>query len=66
MNPAKGHPGSTLDGNPEVQVTPFKESRTQFALPFEREQNGNLSDDPTESGEPVVNVKPFKNLRGGR
>ena len=31
-----------------------------------RQANGGLADDPTESGAPVVNRKPFANLKGGR
>jgi hypothetical protein len=32
----------------------------------ERVSSGNLSDDPTDSGEPVRNRKSFSNLKGGR
>jgi hypothetical protein len=35
-------------------------------LQDERAANGGLSDDPTESGAPVVNRKSFTNLKGGR
>jgi hypothetical protein len=32
----------------------------------ERISNGGLTDDPTDSGAPVKNRLPFKNLSGGR
>ena len=32
----------------------------------ERISNGGLADDPTDSGDPVRNKHPFKDLTGGR
>ena len=67
MAAVKSQPGAgTLDGNPEVQSTPFQQPRSPYDLPFQREQSGGLDDDPTESGEPVRNRKSFTNLTGGR
>ena len=31
-----------------------------------RKESGGLDDDPTDSGSPVMNRLPFKNLSGGR
>lgn len=31
-----------------------------------RAENGGLEDDPTDSGAPVKNRVPYKNLQGGR
>jgi hypothetical protein len=36
------------------------------SLAQQRAASGGLSDDPGESGAPVVNPVPFKNLKGGR
>ena len=40
--------------------------RADRYLREERIASGGLSDDPTESGEPVKNRKSFANLKGGR
>ena len=40
--------------------------RADRYLKEERIASGGLSDDPTESGEPVKNRKSFSNLKGGR
>jgi hypothetical protein len=59
-------PAETLDSDVAPITSPFKPVRSTFPLDMERVQSGGLSDDPTESGAPVENTKPFKNLTGGR
>jgi len=59
-------PAETLDPQVPEPTNPFKMTRDTFPLEMERVQSGGLSDDPTESGAPVENTKPFKNLQGGR
>lgn len=55
------------DGNPDYdRDTPFTVKRSTFPVDFDRVQSGGLDDDPTDSGAPVENKKPFKNLKGGR
>jgi hypothetical protein len=57
----------TLDGNPHVQTAPYPERRVStYPMPFAREENGGLTDDPTESGAPVRDRIPFAGLKGGR
>jgi hypothetical protein len=68
MAASKGPPQSqTLDGHPSDPTSPYVPMRQNtFASDMERIQSGGLSDDPTESGAPVVDSTPFKNLTGGR
>lgn len=66
---AKREPqNGTLDGNPNIDEVPslagMRLDRKNLA--FARQQNGNISDDPTEDGAPVINSTPFKNLRNGK
>lgn len=51
------------DGNPNYErSSPFPVRRSTFPVDMERVQSGGLEDDPTDSGDPVRNHKPFKNL----
>jgi hypothetical protein len=59
----KGEGARTLDGKPHVQAEPWREQREgvgSYPSVFEREASGGLSDDPTESGDPVRNRNPIK------
>lgn len=56
----------TVDGSPDYSPSPFAPQRSTFPIDVERVQSGGLDDDPTDSGEPVRNKYPFKNLKGGR
>lgn len=49
----------------EDEADPGLGRRARY-LQEERQANGGLSDDPTESGAPVVNRRSFTNLKGGR
>lgn len=67
MAASKGPPASTtLDGIPADPSSPYNPKRSTFTIDMDRIQSGGLSDDPTESGAPVINSTPFKNLTGGR
>jgi hypothetical protein len=59
-------PAEALDPEVPPQKEPFDPQRSTFPLDMERIQSGGLKDDPTESGEPVKNKYPFRNLHGGR
>jgi len=55
------------DGDGYVQTEPVPAGRSDgLYLPEDRRQSGGLSDDPTESGEPVRNRHPHGPLTGGR
>lgn len=59
----KNEPARTLDGKPHVQSEPWREQREgvgSFPANFERVASGGLTDDPTESGDPVRNRNPIK------
>lgn len=56
----------TLDGTPLQQTSPFAPQRSTFPIDIERVQSGGLDDDPSDSGDPVKNRYPFKNLKGNR
>lgn len=54
------------EGNPDYdRQQPFTVKRSTFPVDMERVQSGGLDDDPTDSGAPVRNRVPFKNLKGG-
>jgi hypothetical protein len=44
----------------------FGLGRGSEVLKANRIANGGIDDDPTDSGDPVRNKTPFKNLTGGR
>lgn len=55
------------EGKPDYdRTTPFTVKRSTFPVDLARVQSGGLDDDPTDSGAPVENTTPFKNLKGGR
>lgn len=56
----------TVDGDPDYTPAVYAPRRSDFILEQQRISSGGLSDDPTESGAPVRNPKPYKGLRGGR
>lgn len=68
MSASKGPAlSTTLDGVPATATSPYAPQRLNTGIAeMERAQSGGLSDDPTESGAPVVDPKPYKNLTGGR
>lgn len=67
MSAGKNALSSTVDGNFLPQKVPVDPVRSTFQGDMERIQSGGLSDDPTESGDPVIDgPKPFKNLKGNK
>jgi len=57
----------TPDGDGYKLETPVPQTRSDVSyLDFDRVANGGLTDDPTESGEPVRNRRSHGPLTGGR
>jgi hypothetical protein len=68
MSARAGEPGRLHPAvNAEVPVDIERERQPDATvLAHERIESGGLSDDPTESGAPVVDTHPCANLTGGR
>jgi len=56
----------TPEGDPFMPTEAISIKRSTFASDMERIQSGGLDDDPTDSGDPVLNKTPYANLKGGR
>jgi len=65
--PGRLHPASNAEIPAELESEndPALGRRARY-LGEERVASGGLDDDPTDSGDPVRNKKPFENLTGGR
>jgi hypothetical protein len=70
MSASKSEPGRLQPSiNAEIPAEIEREVRQPHQdryLTEERRESGGLSDDPTESGEPVKNRRSYANLTGGR
>lgn len=66
--PATPLPGTESENAPvsQEQLASGRMGDNDQYLKQDRVSSGGLSDDPTESGAPVIDPTPFKNLSGGR